>query len=78
MAPEGAEKLTFENCEVGWKLADGTELNISRGMFTRRLGDIIEPVIKDPRAPGKMIAIGYEVTDGDMTLEAEWSFLDEF
>jgi hypothetical protein len=35
-------------------------------------------VIKDPRAPGKMIAIGYEVTDGDMTLEAEWSFLDEF
>ena len=78
LAPEGAEKLTFENGEVGWKLADGTELNISRGMFTRRLGDIIEPVIKDPRAPGKMIAIGYEVTDGDMTLEAEWSFLDEF
>ncbi|ORU01301.1 Acetyltransferase (isoleucine patch superfamily) [Anaerovibrio sp. JC8] len=78
LAPEGAEKIECENGEAGWRLADGTELNISKGMFTRRLGDIIEPVIKDPREPGKMIAIAYEVTDGDMTLEAEWSFLDDF
>ncbi|WP_297571021.1 DapH/DapD/GlmU-related protein [uncultured Anaerovibrio sp.] len=78
LAPEGAVKVDFANGDVGWRLADGTELDLSKGLFTRRLGDVIEPVIKDPREPGKIIAIAYEVTDGDMTLEAEWDFLDDF
>ena len=69
LAPEGAEKITFGNGDLGWQLADGTELNLTKGLFTRRLGDNIEPVIKDPREPGKMIAFAYEVTDGDMTLD---------
>ncbi|WP_072031604.1 DapH/DapD/GlmU-related protein [Anaerovibrio sp. RM50] len=78
LAPQGAEKIAFDNGEVGWKLADGTVLNLTRGLFTRRLGDVIEPVIKNPNKPGEMIAIAYEVTDGDMSLEEEWSFLDDF
>ncbi|MCR5175555.1 MAG: hypothetical protein K6C05_01755 [Anaerovibrio sp.] len=78
LPPDGAEKITIGDKELGWKLADGTVLNLTKGLFTRRLGDNIEPVIKDPRNPGKMLAIDYEVTDGDMTLEEEWSFLDDF
>ena len=78
MAPEGAEKITLGNGEEGWKLVDGTVLNLTKGLFTRRLGDVIEPVVKNPNKPGEMIAIAYEVTDGDMSLEEEWSFLDDF
>ena len=78
LAPAGAEKITLGNGEEGWKLADGTVLNLTKGLFTRRLGDVIEPVIKNPNKPGEMIAIAYEVTDGDMSLEEEWSFLDDF
>ena len=43
LAPEGAEKITFGNGDLGWQLADGTELNLTKGLFTRRLGDNIEP-----------------------------------
>ena len=78
LPPAGAEKITFDNGDLGWRLVDGTELNLTKGMFTRRLGDNIEPVIKDPREPGKMLAFAYEVTEGTMTLDDDWSFLDAF
>ena len=78
LAPKGAEKISLDGGDEGWRLADGTILNLTKGLFTRRLGDVIEPVIKHPNNPGEMIAIAYEVTDGDMSLEEEWSFLDDF
>jgi len=78
LAPAGAENITLPNDELGWKLSDGTILNLTKGLFTRRLGDVIEPVIKDPREPGKMLPIAYEVTYGSMTIDDDWSFLDCF
>lgn len=78
LPPEGAVKHEFPNNEIGWILSDGTEINLSRSMMTRRLGNKIEPFIKHPSEPGVTVAIQYRLLDGTMELEDDWSFLDVF
>lgn len=76
--PEDAKAVELADGRKGWQLADGTAIDLKKHMMTRRLGDKIEPVIKHPNIPGKLIPLAYKVLEGTMELEEEWSFLDQF
>ena len=77
IAPEGAEELILPDGAKGWRLKNGVEIDLRKHMMTRRLGNNIEPALKHPDLSGLM-PIAYEVLEGSMELEEEWSFLDEF
>ena len=78
LPPANAVKHDFGNNEIGWILEDGNQINLSKIMMTRRLGNKIEPFFKHPSQPGVTVAIEYRLLDGTMELEDDWSFLDVF
>lgn len=77
IAPDGAEKVALaDGKNEGWKLSDGTVVDLKKSLMTRRLGSKIEPVIKMTTGDVKLLPVEYRVIEGSMELEDDWSFLD--